>query len=145
MNIEQILATKGRAVSTVDPGTRVGDVVDRMRRERIGALVVSPDGASIGGIVSDRGVLWAIADHGIGVLDEPVETAMTREVITCRASDPVSGIMAIMTERRVRHIPVVDDDGRLEGIVSIGDVVKHRLDEIQEEADALRDYITTVV
>ena len=144
MNIEQILATKGRAVSTVDPGTRVGEVVDRMRQERIGALIVSADGSNIEGIVSDRGVLWAIADRGVAVLDEPVESVMTRDVITCRAADPVSGIMATMTDRRVRHIPVVDGSGRLEGIVSIGDVVKHRLDEIQEEADALRDYITTV-
>jgi CBS domain-containing protein len=144
MNIEQILATKGRAVSTVDRTMRVGAAVAQMRKERIGALVVTADGGVIQGIISDRGVLWAIADRGSEVLEDQVESVMTPEVITCRAEDPVAGIMATMTERRVRHIPVVDGNGTLEGIVSIGDIVKYRLDEIQDEANALRDYITTV-
>ena len=143
MNIEHILTTKGRAVSTVGVDERVGNVVSRMRSERIGALIVTDGDGRMVGIVSDRAILWAIADRSVGILEDRVDAIMAREVTTCRCHDPVAGIMATMTERRIRHIPVVDGDGALEGIVSIGDVVKHRLDEIAEEAEALRTYISS--
>ena len=113
-----------------------------MRHDRIGAVVVSEDQTTIAGIISDRGIMDAIADRGVEVLGELVGSVMTRKVFTCSRHDRVSAIMALMTNRRVRHIPVVENDGRLCGIVSIGDVVKHQLDEIQREAEAMREYIS---
>lgn len=142
MDIESILAGKGRVVRTIRPEVTVAEAARRMRHEAVGALVVSDDGARIRGIISERGIMHAIADRGVAVMSERVDKVMTREVFTCIPADPVSAIMAMMTERRIRHIPVVDDRGRLCGIVSIGDVVKNRLDEIQEEAEAMREYIT---
>lgn len=144
MNVEAILAAKGREVRTVAPDATVGEALRRMRDERVGALVVSADGgATVAGIVSDRDVLHAIADRGAAALGEAVGGAMTGDVVTCSARDRVGAIMATMTGRRIRHIPVVGEDGRLGGIVSIGDVVKHHLDEVRGEADAMREYIAT--
>lgn len=142
MDIESILAIKGREVRTILPGATVAEAVQRMRAEVVGALVVSEDDVRIHGIVSDRGVMNAIADRGVAAMNERVGDMMTKEVFTCSPEDRVSAIMAMMTQRRIRHIPVVDKDGWLCGIISIGDVVKHRLDEIQREADALREYIS---
>jgi CBS domain-containing protein len=144
MNVETILAAKGREVSTVAPDATVGEALRRMRDERVGALVVLADGSTVAGIVSDRDVLYAIADRGAAALDEKVGDVMTTKVFTCSAGDRVGAIMATMTSRRIRHIPVVGADGRLGGIVSIGDVVKHHLDEIRGEADAMREYIAGV-
>ena len=141
MSVEAILAAKGREVRTVAPDATVGEALRRLRDERVGALVVSPDGATVAGIVSDRDVLHAIADRGAAAMDESVRDVMTKKVLTCSARDPVGAVMATMTHRRIRHVPVVDGDGRLGGIVSIGDVVKHRLDEIGREAEAMREYI----
>jgi CBS domain-containing protein len=117
----------------------------RMRNERMGALVVSEDGARIAGILTDRRVLNAIVDHGLGVLDAHVGDVMTREVFTCSRRDRVGAVMGLMTERRIRYAPVVGEDGRLCGIVSIGDVVKHRLDEMRHEVEALREHIKSIV
>ena len=142
MDIESILAGKGRDVRTIMPDGTIAEAVDRMRKEWIGALVVSEDGARIAGIISDRGIMNAIADHGVDVMNERVHSVMTKEVFTCVSRDRVSAIMAAMTIRRIRHIPVVEKNGGLCGIVSIGDVVKHQLDEIQREADAMREYIS---
>jgi CBS domain-containing protein len=142
MNIETILASKGRAVRTVSAATTVGEAMRLMSRERMSALVVSEDGLAIDGIISDRGLMNALVDHGIEVLDRALGNVMTREVFTCSRGDSVGAIMAAMTDRRIRHIPVVEEDGRLCGIVSIGDVVKHHLDEIQHEALELREYIS---
>jgi CBS domain-containing protein len=142
MHIETILARKGRDVRTIAPDTTVGDAVQRMREERVGCLVVSEDGARIMGIVSDRGIMYALAERGMGVLSEPIRTIMTERVFTCTREDRIGTLMAMMTERRIRHIPVVEADGTLCGLVSIGDVVKHRLDEIQTEAEAMREYIS---
>lgn len=144
MNIEAILAAKGHEVSTARPETRLADVMHRMREERIGAVVVSSDGRQIQGIISDRGVLHAIAEHGVEVLERPVESVMARQVVTCAPHDRVGSLMRLMTDRRIRHVPVVDGDGLLAGIISIGDVVKHRLDEVQREAEAMREYISGV-
>jgi CBS domain-containing protein len=145
VNVEYILARKGREVRTIAPGASLGDALQRLRAERIGALVVSADGARIAGILSDRDILDAIADHGTDVLGESVGSAMTARVFTCSREDRVSGIMALMTDRRVRHVPVVEGDGRLCGMISIGDVVKQRLDEIEGEAAALREYVTSAM
>lgn len=142
MDIESILAVKGRAVSTIKPETRVAEAVRRMRAERIGALVISDDGSRIQGIISDRGIMQAIADHGVDVMDQPIESIMAREVVTCSPRDRVGSLMRLMTDRRIRHIPVVKEDGLLYGLISIGDVVKHRLDEVQREAEAMREYIS---
>ena len=142
MIIESILKSKGSEVRTIAPDATVAETLHRMRHERIGALVVSEDKTSIAGIISDRGIMDAIVDRGVEVLSERVGSVMTREVFTCSRHDRVSAVMALMTNRRIRHVPVVEHDGRLCGIVSIGDVVKHRLDEIQREADAMREYIS---
>ena len=144
MNVEHILAGKGREVRTIGPEATVSDALHRMHDERVGALVVSADGARIAGIISDRGVMDALATHGTAVLGASVGSVMTRDVLTRSRDDRVSGIMALMTKRRIRHVPVVED-GRLCGIVSIGDAVKQRLDEIQGEADALREYVTSAM
>ncbi len=142
MHIESILTAKGSEVKTIKPDARVADAVQRMRNERVSALVVSEDGSTIAGIVSDRGIMNAIADDGIGVMERQIGSIMTQKVFTCQRGDRVASIMAMMTSRRIRHIPVVDGEGQLTGIVSIGDVVKHHLDEIQQEADGLRQYIS---
>ena len=141
MNVETILATKGREVRTIKPEASIGEALRRLHNERVGALVVSPDGSSIAGIVSEHNLACAIAERGTRALEEPISAVMTEKVFTCSARDRVASLMATMTRRRFRHIPVVDGAGRLCGIVSIGDVVKHHLNEIQSEAEALREYI----
>ena len=145
MNVDHILARKGREVKTIAPNASLADALQRLRTERIGALVVSENGTHLLGILSDRDILDAIADHGTDVLGESVGSAMTERVFTCSREDRVSAIMALMTDRRIRHIPVVGEDGRLCGMISIGDVVKQRLDEIEGEADALREYVTSAM
>ena len=145
MNVEHILARKGREVKTIRPDVSVAEALRRLRAEGIGSLVVSENGTNLAGILSDRDILDAIADHGIDVLGESVRSVMTEKVFTCSREDRVSALMALMTNRRIRHIPVVEKDGRLCGMVSIGDVVKQRLDEIQSEADALREYVTSTM
>src|SRR3954453_17544363 len=144
VNVEHILARKGRQVRTIEPGASLEDAPHRLRAERIGALVVSEADADLVGILSDRDILDAIADHGTDVLGESVGGVMTAKVFTCSREDRVSAIMALMTDRRIRHVPVVED-GRLCGMISIGDVVKQRLDEIEGEAAALREYVTSAM
>ena len=145
MDVEHILASKGREVRTIKPGALVEDALQRLRAERIGSLVVSETGTDLAGILSDRDILDAIAEHGTAVPGESVGSVMTAKVFTCSRSDRVSAIMALMTTRRIRHVPVVEEDGQLCGMISIGDMVKQRLDEIQGEADAVREYITSAM
>ena len=142
MNIDTILGGKGRKVHTISAEITVGDAMQRMHDERVSALVVSADGANIDGIVSDRGLMNVLVEQGTEALARRIGEVMTREVFTCSRGDSVGAIMAAMTDRRIRHIPVVEGDGRLCGIVSIGDVVKHHLDEVQREAADLREYIS---
>ena len=142
VNIDTILGVKGRKVHTVTAQLTVGDAMRQMHEARVSALVVSEDGAHIDGIVSDRGLMSVLVEHGTDVMSRGIGEVMTRKVFTCSRGDSVGAIMAMMTGRRIRHIPVVEEDGRLCGIVSIGDVVKHHLDEIQQEADGLRQYIS---
>ena len=143
MNVAQILTVKGNAVVHVAPDARLVDVVTLLRNKRIGAVIVSSDGRRIEGILSERDVVHRLADRGPAVLEDRVSAVMVNPVITCGPSDTVAEIMGMMTQRRFRHLPVVDDQGLLAGMVSIGDLVKARLDEIESEAESLREYITT--
>ncbi len=143
MLIEHLLATKGRDVVTVTTGTTIADVVAALREHGIGAIVVSDDDATtVAGIISERDVVRAIADRGAAALDQPVRDVMTADVVTCEPKARIEDLMALMTDHRFRHLPVVDD-GRLVGIVSIGDVVKVRVGELAEEARTLHDYVNS--
>ena len=142
MNVETILRNKGNWVATIRPDATVGDAVDTLKRERIGAIVVSEDGEGVDGILSERDIVIALAEHGEDLLARSVGEIMTRTVITCDPTDSVGELMAEMTNRRIRHFPVVAD-GRLCGIVSIGDLVKNRLDEVEFEAQSLRSFIAS--
>ncbi|CAN5563390.1 CBS domain-containing protein [soil metagenome] len=138
MDVETILATKGRQVATIGPEATVSSAVVQLRSKLIGALVVSSDGERVDGILSERDIVRGLSSHRGGVLDLRVAQLMTRAVETCSPKDTVKSIMASMTRHRVRHLPVVED-GRLCGLVSIGDVVKNRLDEVETEVNVLRD------
>jgi CBS domain-containing protein len=140
MRISGLLRDKGDFVATIPPGTTVREVLAGLAEHGVGALVVTSDGERIDGIVSERDVVRALHHRGTPVLDEEVTTVMTAEVTTCAPEDEVDSLMSIMTERRIRHVPVVVD-GRLTGIVSIGDVVKHRVHELEHENLALVEYI----
>ena len=140
MNVETILHNKGSDVATIRPGETVGSAVDALVSRNIGALVVSDDGERVDGIISERDIVHALAHHGSGLVALTVAEVMTRPVITCEPTQSVDELMAEMTNRRIRHLPVVKD-GRLRGIVSIGDLVKNRLDEVEFEASSLRTFI----
>lgn len=140
MNVETILRNKGRRVTTIRANAMVTDAVERLRQHGIGALVVSNDGRDVVGMLSERDIVFALARYGADFLDFPVADIMTRAVVTCAPEDSVAELMAEMTNRRIRHFPVVRND-RLCGIVSIGDLVKSRLDEIEHEANSLREFI----
>jgi CBS domain-containing protein len=142
MRIESILRTKGEDVATIMPGATVPEAVAALAERGIGALVVSSDGSRIEGILSERDLARGLARHGSGVVELTVRHLMTGEVTTCVASDTVDHLMATMTDHRIRHVPVVDDD-RLVGIVSIGDIVKSRLGELEQENTTLHDYIAS--
>ena len=138
MNVEGILRAKGAAVVTIRPDATIGDLVHGLREERIGAMVVSEDGTSVLGIISERDVVRGLADRGPRIIEATVAELMTRDVVSCTPRDTVKQVMAQMTKRRIRHIPVLAD-GALSGIVSIGDVVKNRLEEIETETNILRE------
>jgi len=139
MNVADILRTKGAAVKTVSAGASALVAAQRLRGERIGAMIVSDDGSSIEGIISERDLAYGLATHAGDLPYVAVSELMTKQVITCSPRDSVSEIAKVMTQRRVRHLPVKDGD-QLVGIITIGDVLKHRLDEMQLEANVLRDY-----
>ncbi len=142
MNVEAILRNKGRSVVTIGAEATVGQAVELMRRKGIGAIVVSEDGVAVQGILSERDVVHALAERGARLLELSVAELMTRQVRTCKPGDGIAELMAEMTGRRIRHLPVLQD-GRLAGIVSIGDVVKNRLDEVESEASSLRQFIAS--
>ena len=139
MLIVSLLRAKGESVVTVPPSASVRELLDVLAEHRIGAVVVS-SGAGIAGIVSERDVVRHLR-HGAELLDQPVARIMTTEVVTCRRETPVDELMSIMTERRIRHVPVVDEHGVIIGIVSIGDLVKSRISELESERDDLVGYI----
>ena len=138
MNVDGILRAKGAAVVTIRPGATVDTLVHRLRDERIGAIVVSEDGRAVLGIISERDVVRGLAERGSRILEMPVAELMTRQVVSCTPRDTVKQVMSEMTRRRIRHLPVLAD-GVLCGIVSIGDVVKNRLEEMETETNVLRE------
>jgi CBS domain-containing protein len=140
MRISEILRRKGEQVATIEPGADVRRLLGLLAEHNIGAVVVSTDGRTIEGIVSERDVVRRLAERGAGLLDEAVATIMTATVRTCAPGDQVEDLRATMTEHRIRHLPVVRDGG-LAGIVSIGDVVKSAIAELESEREQLVDYI----
>ncbi len=143
MKVQDILRAKGDKAdrcATVQPDATVDTVSRRLKLEGCGALVVSTDGQQVEGIVSERDIVRGLPEHGARLLTMLVSDIMTREVKTCTPNDKVTEIMSEMTRRRIRHLPVVQQ-GKLCGIISIGDVVKNRLDELETETHVLRDYI----
>jgi len=142
MTVKIIIAAKGREVVTVEPSASLADVVQLLAEKRIGAALILGAEYRITGLISERDIVRALAERGAAALAEPVSQTMTRKVETCNESEPISNIMQRMTDGKFRHVPVVDQ-GRLVGIVSIGDVVKHRLQEMEQESTAMREYIST--
>ena len=142
MNVQSIIGAKGPSVATISQTSTLRDAIHQLTERRIGALVVSGDGRAIEGIVSERDIVRATSTSGPDALDASVGSVMSTDVVTCSVGDGVDRLMALMTERRIRHLPVVDDRGHLSGIVSIGDVVKARLSELEQENHALAEYIT---
>ena len=142
MHISQLLRRKEAGVATVDAAASVRTALALLAEHGVGALVVSADGRSVDGIVSERDVVRALHERGAGLLADPVSSVMTAQVHTCVPGAGVEELARTMTQHRVRHVPVVEG-GALLGIVSIGDVVKARLDELEEERAQLVDYIQT--
>jgi len=140
MNVESILRGKGDRVAVVAPNATIAVAVAMLKREGIGALVVSRDGSAVDGILSERDIVHALADNGPALLEKRVDQLMTRRVITCTPRASVADLKGEMTRRRFRHMPVLRD-GALAGIISIGDVVKARLDEMEYETSSLRSFI----
>jgi CBS domain-containing protein len=141
MQLSTIIAAKGDFVATIQPDASISDLVAMLAEHSVGALVVSADGRTITGIVSERDVVRAMT-HGADVLSRPVASIMTTHVFCASPEGHVDELMHLMTDKRVRHIPVTDSDGVLLGIVSIGDVVKSRLGELEGERAALLEYVT---
>ena len=142
MTVKAILAAKGGDVVTIEPDISVSAASRILAERRIGALVVIGADRRVVGILSERDIVQRLAVDGAAALDLPLNEVMTRKVTTCSPADTISTVMERMTQGKFRHLPVVDQ-GRLAGIVSIGDVVKHRLEEMEREQSALRDYIQT--
>ena len=142
MNVQSIIGGKSPVVATITQTATLRDAVAQLTERRIGALVVSGDGKAIEGIISERDIVRAASASGPNALDGSVGSVMSTDVVTCSAGDGVDRLMALMTERRIRHLPVVDERGHLVGIVSIGDVVKARLSELEQENHALAEYLT---
>jgi CBS domain-containing protein len=141
MTVRAILDTKGHQVESVQPGATLSAAVKILGERRIGAVLVMNLGR-IEGILSERDIERVLAERGAAALDEPVSNVMTRKVVSCRQSDTVGAIMEMMTLGKFRHLPVVED-GKVAGLISIGDVVKWRVQEYEREQEALREYIKT--
>lgn len=139
MRISDVLRGKGSAVATVPPDATVGRLIEELARHNVGALVVVKAEAVVG-IVSERDIVRRLNERGVGLLDAKVSEIMTTSVVTCEPTDLVDSLAAVMTERRIRHMPVLAD-GRLAGIVSIGDVVKSRITELETDREQLASYI----
>ena len=141
MNVASILRQKGRAVTTAAPTATLQDVANKLAAKRIGAIVVVGTRGEVAGIISERDIVRALSEAGAECLSRPVAERMTRQVVTCQEADTLDELMALMTAHRFRHLPVVTDNA-LVGIISIGDVVKHHVAEVEMEATAMREYIT---
>ena len=142
VKIAQILSNKGPFVATIKAGASVKHLVDELKRHNIGALIVSEDGRRIEGIVSERDIVRRLSDYAGEVSNLKVSDIMTTNVYTCTSEDSVEELMQVMTEHHFRHVPVVEEDGSLFAVVSIGDLVKHRIEELGDERAALINYIT---
>ena len=142
MTVKTILSTKGNDVVTIEPTATLDSAIRILAGRKIGALVVLGADRRVIGILSERDIVRALSEQGAGALNTPLAQVMTRHVVTCGESDTVSAIMERMTTGKFRHLPVIEQD-QLIGIVSIGDVVKHRLIEMERDTEALRDYIQT--
>lgn len=140
MNVDAILKVKGDTVVTIRPTATIAEAVRLLCEKRIGALVVSANGIEPQGILSERDIVHGLGKEGATLLERGVEDLMTKTVVTCLPQDRVADLMALMTERRIRHIPVIRS-GKLAGLVSIGDIVKNRLDEIELETTSLKAYV----
>ena len=141
MTVRSILDTKGHNILSVEPDAKLSAAVKILGERKIGAVLVMNEG-QLDGILSERDIVRVLGERGAKVLDEPVSSVMTRKVVSCRQSDTVGGIMEMMTIGKFRHLPVIED-GRVVGLISIGDVVKWRVQEYEREQEALRDYIKT--
>ena len=140
MNVEQLLSGKGHDVISVQPHRTLAEAIRTLSEKRIGAVVVMGADGALVGILSERDIIRALGELGAGALESAVSRSMTSKVVTCRPQTSVDELMEIMTTGRFRHVPVVEN-GRVTGIVSIGDVVKHRVAAIEAESQAMRDYI----
>jgi CBS domain-containing protein len=140
MNVASILKAKGRAVSTARPDTPVLDIVKKLSSKKIGAIVIVGDNGHVAGIVSERDIIRTVGERGVETLSAPVSEVMTHSVISCNESSAIDELMEMMTKGRFRHLPVVED-GALVGIISIGDVVKHHVAEVEMEVSAMRNYL----
>ncbi|MBI2718793.1 MAG: CBS domain-containing protein [Rhizobiales bacterium] len=140
MSIQSILSRKGSKVVTLAADVKVGVAAHRLRLDGIGAVVVTGAGGALEGVLSERDIVHGLTEHGAAVTDLPVSALMTRHVVTCRPDASVRDVMRLMTQHRIRHVPVVDN-GILRGIVSIGDVVKSRLEDMEMETNVLHDYV----
>jgi CBS domain-containing protein len=140
MTVKAILAAKGGAIISIEPTATLESAARKLSEHKIGALVVLGPDRRVIGILSERDIVRSLADEGAGALAQPLAQVMTRKVVTCGQSDTVGVLMERMTTGKFRHVPVVEQD-QIVGIVSIGDVVKHRLHEMERESAALRDYI----
>lgn len=141
VSVRIILQRKGADVVTVASDVSIADAAEVLKEHNIGALVVSDDGESVAGIISERDIVRQLVEDGPGTLGLPVAEVMTAEVSTCGPDDQVDDLMGTMTTSRIRHLPVMED-GRLSGIVSIGDVVKSRIDDLEIQAQSLKEYVT---
>ena len=142
MIVNRILSLKGREVATIEPGRSLSEAARFLAERRIGALLIVDGDRPVAGIISERDIVRAVAMHGAKALDEPVSRFMTEKVVTCTGETSINDVMELMTQQKFRHIPVVES-GRLSGIVSIGDVVKLRLEEVEAETQAIKEYIAT--
>ena len=142
MNISQILKTKGRAVATARPDVTLSDIIIRLSQKKIGAIVIVGDNGEVVGILSERDVIRRLAERGAAALSEPASQGMTSAVISCQETSTIDELMELMTQGRFRHVPVIED-GALVGIVSIGDIVKHHIAEVEMEVSAMRGYFAT--
>jgi CBS domain-containing protein len=142
MKLEYVLQNKGSAVATISPDATVAALVEKLTEFRFGALVVSTDGRTVAGIVSERDIVKSLARYGSDTLSRKVSDIMTSTVQCAPPTATTADLMALMTESRIRHVPVLDDDQQIIGLVSIGDVVKSRLGELEFERNALVEYVT---
>ena len=142
MQVENILQSKGRAVHTLPTGASIAEAVEMLNTRRIGAIVVTTADGKVAGILSERDVVRHLGKDWASLANRPVSDVMTKDVVTMSRRATVAEVMERMTERRIRHLPIVDN-GELVGIVSIGDVVKRKIEETEQEAIALKEYIAS--